>query len=66
MGPSLANRVRDLWLHLTDVTLADEDTNSILTDNKLGQSKGQATLIASVKLQRGWMVGSTSRNQKEL
>ena len=33
MGPSLSNWVRDLWLHLTDVTLADEDTNSILTDN---------------------------------
>ena len=25
--------MRDLWLDLTDVTLADEDTNSILTDN---------------------------------
>ena len=24
--------VRHLWLDLTDVTLADEDTNSILTD----------------------------------
>ena len=23
----------DVWLDLTDVTLADEDTNSILTDN---------------------------------
>ena len=25
--------VQDLWLDLTDVTLADEDTNSILIDN---------------------------------
>ena len=25
--------VRNVWLDLTDVTLADEDTNSILTDN---------------------------------
>ena len=25
--------MRDVWLDLTDVTLADEDTNSILTDN---------------------------------
>ena len=29
MGPSLSNSLRDL----TDVTLADEDTNAILTDN---------------------------------
>ena len=33
MGPSLSNWVRDLWLHLTDVTLADEDTNSLRRDN---------------------------------
>ena len=25
--------LRHLWLDLTDVTLADEDTNSIITDN---------------------------------
>ena len=33
MGPSLSNWVRDLWLHLTDVTLADEDAKSIPTDD---------------------------------
>ena len=31
--PSVRQSVRHLWLDLTDVTLADEDTNSILTDN---------------------------------
>ena len=25
MGPSLSNYLQDLWLDLTDVTLADED-----------------------------------------
>ena len=30
---SVTDSVQDLWLDLTDVTLADEDTNSILTDN---------------------------------
>ena len=30
---SVCPSVRHLWLDLTDVTLADEDTNSILTDN---------------------------------
>ena len=32
MGPSVSN-LRDVWLDLTDVTLADEDTNLKLTDN---------------------------------
>ena len=32
MGPVLSNWVRGLFADLTDVTLADEDTNSILTD----------------------------------
>ena len=31
-GPSLSNLLY-IWLDLTDVTLADEDTNSILADN---------------------------------
>ena len=31
--PDVCPSVRHLWLDLTDVTLADEDTNSILTDN---------------------------------
>ena len=33
MGSSLSNSLPDLCANLTDVTLADEDTNSILTDN---------------------------------
>ena len=33
MGLVLSHSVRDAWFNLTDVTLADEDTNSILTDN---------------------------------
>ena len=30
---SVRPSVSDVWLDLTDVTLADEDTNSKLTDN---------------------------------
>ena len=33
MGSSLSKKVREVWFNLTDVTQADEDTNSILTDN---------------------------------
>ena len=33
MGPVVWNKLRDLIADLTDVTLAAEDTNSILTDN---------------------------------
>ena len=33
MGPDVRNKLRDVCVDLTDVTLADEDTNSILTDN---------------------------------
>ena len=33
MGQVLSNSVRGLCANLTDVTLADEDTNSRLTDN---------------------------------
>ena len=33
MGPDVTNKLRDGCVDLTDVTLADEDTNSILTDN---------------------------------
>ena len=32
MGPSVS-KLREVWLDLTDVTLADEDTKSKLTDN---------------------------------
>ena len=32
-GPSLSNSLRDVFEDLTDVTLADKDTNSIQTDN---------------------------------
>ena len=31
-GPSVSNSLY-LWFDLTDVTVADEDTNSIQTDN---------------------------------
>ena len=33
MGPVLSNKLRDVVADLTDVTLVDEDTKSILTDN---------------------------------
>ena len=33
MGLYVSPSVSDVWFDLTDVTLADEDTNSILTDN---------------------------------
>ena len=33
MGLVVSHSVRDAWFNLTDVTLADEDTNSILADN---------------------------------
>ena len=33
MGSSLSNSLTVRFADLTDVTLADEDTNSILTDN---------------------------------
>ena len=33
MGLVVSHSVRDAWFNLTDVTLADEDTNSILSDN---------------------------------
>ena len=39
MGPSLSNSLF-LWLEFTDLVLADEDTNSILTDNANGAIQG--------------------------
>ena len=33
MGPDVRLSFRDTCVDLTDVTLADEDTNSILADN---------------------------------
>ena len=33
MGLVVSNSLTDAWFNLTDVTLADEDTNSILADN---------------------------------
>ena len=33
MGPVVSNSLRHLDADLTDVTLVDEDTKSILTDN---------------------------------
>ena len=34
----------DVWLDLTDVTLADEDTNSILADNAKGAIQGNEAM----------------------
>ena len=36
--------VRHLWLDLTDMTLADEDTNSILADNAKGAIQGNEAM----------------------
>ena len=33
MGPVVCNKLREAVADLTDVTLVDEDTKSILTDN---------------------------------
>ena len=33
MGPDVSNSVQDYFADLTDVTLADEDSNSIPTDD---------------------------------
>ena len=33
MGPDLSNSLQDYFADLTDVTLADEDRNSIPTDD---------------------------------
>ena len=33
-------QLRNLWLDLTDVTLADEDNNSILADNAKTEIQG--------------------------
>ena len=45
MGPSLWN-LQHSWLDLTDVTLADEDTNSILTDNAKRVIQGNEAMQA--------------------
>ena len=45
MGPSLSpHRLQDLFADSTDVTLADEDTNSILTDNANRAIQGNVTM----------------------
>ena len=36
MGPDVPPSVSNVWLDLTDMTLADEDTNSLLADNAKG------------------------------
>ena len=33
MGPDIGPSIQDIFIDLTDVTLADEDANSILTDD---------------------------------
>ena len=42
MGPSVSNKLY-VWLDLTDVTLADEDTNSILADYANRAIQGKAS-----------------------
>ena len=39
MGPDVSHSVQDYVADLTDVTLADEDSNSIPTDDVNGQSQ---------------------------
>ena len=39
----------DVWFDLTDVTLADEDTNSILTDNAKRAIQGNEAMQAMHK-----------------
>ena len=41
---SVSNKVRDVVADLTDVTLADKDTNSILTDNVNRAFQGNMTM----------------------
>ena len=44
MGPDVRQSVRHLCVDLTDVTLADEDTNSILTDNANRAIQGNVSI----------------------
>ena len=41
MGPGLCLSVRELWLNFADMTLADDDINSILADNVNSMPIGQ-------------------------
>ena len=44
MGLLISNSVRDLCANLTDVTVADEDANSILTDNAKRAIQGNVAM----------------------
>ena len=44
MGPSVSNSLTIPFADLTDVTLADEDTNSILTNNAKRSIQGNVEL----------------------
>ena len=46
MGPDVRQGLRHLCADLTDVTLADEDTNSILTDNAKRAIQGNKAMQA--------------------
>ena len=48
MGPSVCNKLTDLCADLTDVTLADEDTNSILADNARAIQGNEAMQVMQV------------------
>ena len=43
---SVSESLREVWLDLTDVTLADEDTNSKLTDNAKRAIQGNEAMQA--------------------
>ena len=44
MGSSVSKLLREVWFNLTDVTLADEDANSILTDDVKWTIPGNMTM----------------------
>ena len=44
MGLVVSHSIRDAWFNLTDVTLADEDTNSILADNVNREIQGNVAM----------------------
>ena len=44
MGPDLSNSLQDYFADLTEVTLADEDTNSILIDDANSAIQGNVEM----------------------
>ena len=55
MGPSVSNYVSHRpFADLTDMTLADEDTNSILTDNEPGVSGNDFWTFGNISIPEFW------------